>query len=54
MDGPNQEKSVWLIHAYGETEIQFTLDVFLPAVEDEALMLYPEGVPVQTNLNPTT
>ena len=54
VDEQNWAKCVWLVQAYGATQIQFTLDEFLPVGNDEALILYPERMPGQIDLNTTT
>ena len=54
MDGQDQQKCVWLVQAYGAMQIRFTLDELSPAVEDNILILYPEGTPGQAHLSPAT
>ena len=53
-DDQNWGKCVWLVQAYGATQIQFTLDEFLPVGSDETVILYPDRIPGQIDLTPTS
>ena len=48
------ENLVWVVQAYGATQIQFTMDEFLPDGDDDVVILYPERTTGQTDLSPTT
>ena len=52
--GYSPENCIWLVQAYGATEIQFTLQAFLPVGINSTVILYPDTAPGETDLNPVT